>query len=74
VQAVERFEKQQAHFQNRPAIRQAAFRFQPSVFRRKVATYVAAAARRRSIDLQPEGEVANRELEKTNSQMQLRLV
>ncbi len=63
IQAVERFEKQQACFQNRPAIRQAAFRFHPSVFRRKVTAYVAAAARRGGIDWQPEGKIANRELE-----------
>jgi len=74
VQAVERFEKQQACFQNRPAIRQAAFRFHPAVFRRKVTTYVAAAARRRGIDLQQDVVVLDRKLEKINSQMQPRLV
>jgi len=64
VQAVERFEKQQACFQNRLAIRQAAFRFHPAVFRRKVTAYVAAAARRRGLELPSEIRVANPELEK----------
>lgn len=64
IAAVERFEQQQTFFKNRQAIRQAAFRFHPSVFRRKVATYVAAAARRRGLDLSAAGWMENRELEK----------
>lgn len=50
-QAVERFEKQQTAFQDRQAIRQAAFRFHPEVFRRKVAGYVTAAAQRRGLEV-----------------------
>ena len=65
IAAVERFEQQQIYFKNRQAIRQAAFRFQPSVFRRKVATYVTAAARRRGLDLSPLEWTENREFEKS---------
>lgn len=50
IAAIERFEQQQDLFKNRQAIRQAAFRFHPSVFRRKMKMYVAAAARRRGLN------------------------
>lgn len=64
IAAVERFEQQQNFFKNRQAIRHAAFRFQPAVFRRKVAMYVTAAARRHGLNVSPVEWTENRELEK----------
>jgi glycosyltransferase involved in cell wall biosynthesis len=67
IHAVERFEKQQDCFQNRQAIRQTAFRFHPSVFRRKLAANIAHAARRKGIDWQREITAPNRQREETKS-------
>jgi glycosyltransferase involved in cell wall biosynthesis len=65
MRAVARFEKQPDSFQDRQAIRRAALRFHPSVFRRKLAAHVAAAARRHGIALGNKVVTENYEPEET---------
>ena len=65
IKAVERFEKYQACFQDRQAIRQMAFRFHPSVFRRKVMSCVVNAARQKGIDFGQKNVASNNEGQET---------
>ena len=51
VQAVQRFERHERHFQDRQAIRQATFRFQPSLFRKRFLEFVLNVTKQDDIAL-----------------------